>query len=241
MTRAGRPIALQGSFRSRVTYWHSEKQILRRGTQMRSGEALKYLMDLDAETGFLNGALPASAPDNSRVADPVWESFYADLRKFVSRQLGGRQDTDDVVQEIYREVLISRSIEVTNPRAWIWKIAWRVVNEAFKREKQHRHHQVAADPEVLEALAYKDHTVIPSIDMQLEARDEVLAALNELPLAAQIAIVRSRRDGWTYERIAAELGVSRNMVKKHIVRAIAHFDAYLERAEPRDAKKGVMP
>jgi RNA polymerase sigma factor (sigma-70 family) len=196
-------------------------------------------MDLDAETVFLTGALPASTPDNSRVSNPAWESYYADLRKFVSRQLGGRQDTDDVVQEIYREVLHSRCSEVTNPRAWIWKIAWRVVNDAFQREKQHRLHHVAADPKVIEALACKEHCVTPSIDTQLEARDEILAALNALPLATQIAIIRSRCDGWTYEKIAVELGVTPHMVKKHIVRAIAHFDAYLEQTEAKDAKQGV--
>jgi RNA polymerase sigma factor (sigma-70 family) len=196
-------------------------------------------MDLRAETVLLTGASPAAAPDKSRVSNPAYESFYADLRKFVSRQLGGRQDTDDVVQEIYREVLNSRCVEVVNPRAWIWKIAWRVVNDAFQREKQHRLHHVTADPRFLEALAYEDHSVAPPIDTQLEARDEILAALNALPLATQVAIIRSRCDGWTYDKIAVELGVSRNMVKKHIVRAIAHFDAYLEQAEARDAKKGI--
>lgn len=191
-------------------------------------------MDLDAETVFLTGALPASTPDNSRVSNHAWESYYADLRKFVSRQLGGRQDTDDVVQEIYREVLHSRCADVTNPRAWIWKIAWRVVNDAFQREKQTRLHHAA-----FEALASKEHGVTPSIDTQLEARDEVLAALNALPLATQIAVIRSRCDGWTYEKIAVELGVTTHMVKKHIVHAIAHFDAYLEQADAKDAKHGV--
>lgn len=196
-------------------------------------------MNLDAQTAFLTGALTTSEPDKSRVPNQAWESYYADLRKFVARQLGGRQDTDDVVQEIYREVLHSRCAEVTNPRAWIWKIAWRVVNDAFQREKQHRLYHVAADPNVLESLASKAHSVSPSIETQLEARDEVLAALNALPLATQIAIIRSRRDGWTYDKIAVELGVTPHMVKKHIVRAIAHFDAYLEQADAKNAKQGV--
>ena len=197
-------------------------------------------MDLDAETVLLTGALAASTGNNRR-PNPGWESYYADLRKFVSRQLGGRQDTDDVVQEIYREVLISRCVEVTNPRAWIWKIAWRVVNDAFQREKQHRLRHVAADPKVLEGLASKEQCVAPSIDTQLEARDEILAALSALPVATQIAIIRSRCDGWTYDKIAVELGVTPHMVKKHIVRAIAHFDAYLERAEATGTTRGVSP
>jgi RNA polymerase sigma factor (sigma-70 family) len=196
-------------------------------------------MDADAETVVPTGALPAPTPENSRASNHAWEAYYAELRKFVSLQLGGRQDTDDVVQEIYREVLHSPCPELTNPRAWMWSIAWRLVREALQRERQHRLHHVGGDPKVLEVLVNQEQGVASSIETQLEARDEVLAALNALPLATQIAVIRSRCDGWTYERIALELGVSPHMVKKHIVQAMKHFHTYLEQTDGKDAKQGV--
>jgi RNA polymerase sigma-70 factor (ECF subfamily) len=154
--------------------------------------------------------------------------------------LGGRLDPDDVVQDIYRKVLRSRCSDLANPRAWIWTIAWRVVNDAFQHEKRHRHYHVPAEPKVIEALARQEHATFTSpIESQMEARDEILSALQDLPAATQIAIVRSRRDGWSYDQIAAELGITPHMVKKHIVRAIAHFTAYLEVADAKSAKQGV--
>jgi RNA polymerase sigma factor (sigma-70 family) len=191
-------------------------------------------MDLDAEATFLPEALSApgapGAPAASKPA-PGWESYYGDLRKFVTRQLGGEQDADDVVQDIYRELLHSRCAEVTNPRAWLWKIAWRVVHDAFERRKSLRRHQINLDPESIEAIEVARLSPTSPVDLQLEAQDELLEALEGLPVATQIAIVRSRRDGWTYEQIAVELGVTPHMVKNHIGRAIAHFDEYFERRE----------
>lgn len=198
-------------------------------------------MDRDAETALIPEGRP---DDDSRVRlspEPAWESYYGELRKFVARQLGSQQDADDVVQDIYRELLRSRWVEAANPRAWLWKIAWRVVHDAFARAKRQRGHLVTADPESIESLRSARLSTSPSVDLQLEAQDELLNALKGLPVAAQIAIVRHRRDGYTYEQIAVELGVSAHMVKHHIARAIAHFDAYFEQADRKADEKEIRP
>jgi RNA polymerase sigma factor (sigma-70 family) len=198
-------------------------------------------MDLDAEASFLPEALSAAGARARSKPAQGWESYYGDLRKFVARQLGTRQDADDVVQEIYQELLHSRCAEATNPRAWLWKIAWRVVHDAFERQKRHRLHLVSLDPKSIKALQASRLSAVAPIDTQLEAQDELLQALEGLPPATQIAIVRSRRDGWTYEQIAVELGVTPHMVKNHIGRAIAHFHAYFEQADRQSAEQGVSP
>jgi RNA polymerase sigma factor (sigma-70 family) len=196
-------------------------------------------MELDADSDLSHDALTGSAFPEGHQPNPAWESYYADLRSFVARQLGGRQDADDVVQDIYRQVLHSSHAEIQNPRAWIWRIAWRVVHDAFQRDKRRRSQHITADPKVIEALASRDDfNTVPALDAHLEAQDELLAALSELPVAAQIAIVRSRRDGWSYEQIAVELNVTPHMVKKHMVRALAHLDAYLERTEAPNSSQG---
>lgn len=202
-------------------------------------------MDPDAEATYLPEARSGVEAYVCPKPEPAWESYYGDLRKFVARQLGGQrdadQDADDVVQDIYNEVLRSRCAEVTNPRAWLWKIAWSVVNDAFKRRKRRRVHQVSLDPKSIEHLRAERLSTAAPIDRQLEAEDEILQALEGLPPGTQIAIIRSRRDGWSYEKIGAELGVGPHMAKYHIGKAIAHFDAYFERVDRNSAKQDVDP
>jgi RNA polymerase sigma-70 factor (ECF subfamily) len=50
--------------------------------------------------------------------------------------------------------------------------------------------------------------------------DALVAALGELPIACQEAFKLHRLEGWSHERIALHLGVSRNMIERHIMRAM---------------------
>lgn len=168
--------------------------------------------------------LPAHGDLGVRKLNQEFVSYRAELRKFVARQLNNKQEADDVVQDIYQELLRWPAHDaIQNPRAWLWRIAWRVLNEARNRQRKLRSH-IAVDPTVIEAWANRNgFEASASAEAPLEATEELLAALAALPASTQIAFVRSRRDGWTHEAIAQELGVGRHMVDKHITRALAHF------------------
>jgi RNA polymerase sigma factor (sigma-70 family) len=127
---------------------------------------------------------------------------------------------------------------ILNPRAGLWRIAQRVVNVARETRRKARSH-VAVDPKIIEEWANRNgFQTAASAETQLEAADELLAAFNKLPVPTQRAIVRSRRDGWSLEAIARELGVSTHKVEKHITRALAHFTA-LSRAKSASRKESL--
>jgi RNA polymerase sigma factor (sigma-70 family) len=169
-------------------------------------------------------SLQANGELCARSINHEFASYREDLRRFVARQLNSRQEADDVVQDIYQELLRYPARDaILNPRAWLWRIAWRVLNVARETRRKSRTH-IAVDPVVIEEWANRSgYQTAASAEAPLEAADELLAALSQLPVPTQIAIVRSRRDGWTLEAIAKELGVSTHMVEKHITRALAHF------------------
>jgi RNA polymerase sigma factor (sigma-70 family) len=160
-----------------------------------------------------------------------FSSYRRDLRKFVAHQLHDRQAAEDVVQDIFLKIQRYPAREaLNNPRAWLWRIAWRVLHEARLARGDPRAH-IAVDPKTIEAWSERSSThVAASAEAHAEAADDLLAALQDLPTGAQIAIIRSRRDGWSLQQIADELGCSTEMVKKHITRALKHFAA-LSRAE----------
>jgi RNA polymerase sigma factor (sigma-70 family) len=183
-------------------------------------------MKSDAKTELLaDHSMQANGDLCARNMNHEFASYREDLRRFVARQLNSRQEADDVVQDIYQELLRYPARDaILNPRAWLWRIAWRVLNAARATRRKSQSH-IAVDPTVIVDWANRNGFQTASVETQLEAADELLAALNGLPPQTQIAIVRSRRDGWSLEAIAAELGVSTHMVEKHITRALAHFTA----------------
>jgi DNA-directed RNA polymerase specialized sigma24 family protein len=58
------------------------------------------------------------------------------------------------------------------------------------------------------------------------AFEEFERVLNELPVNCRAALLRQRRDGWSYQQIAQELDVSVNTVKDYIVKALQHFQVH---------------
>ena len=70
------------------------------------------------------------------------------------------------------------------------------------------------------------------------AHDEFDRILERLPRNCQKALLHQRRDGWSYQRIAQELGVSPSTVKDYIVEALTafrtHFPAITDDREARE-------
>jgi RNA polymerase sigma factor (sigma-70 family) len=176
---------------------------------------------------------PSGSTERGPSADlnKAFEAHYDEVRHFVGKQLGRHPDRDDVVHQIYEEVLRYPPREaLREPRAWIYRIAWRAVHRAYEQAKQRRRRLVAVDTDDLDRLMSRERAV-PDPCSELESEQALRAALKGLPTQAQYAFVRSRRDGYSYQEIAEELGLSKETVKKHIGRALQHVDWYLTAQE----------
>lgn len=69
----------------------------------------------------------------------------------------------------------------------------------------------------------------PATRLHLERRLEALdRALRRLSPGARAVFILQRRDGCTVDEIAAKLGISRSMVKKHLARAMAHCSRQMQ-------------
>src|SRR6266478_5158797 len=69
----------------------------------------------------------------------------------------------------------------------------------------------------------------PSEQAETQQRvEELERALSLLPPRAQAALVLHRRDGFSLEEIAGQLGVSRPMAKKYLAKALLHCRQRLE-------------
>jgi RNA polymerase sigma-70 factor (ECF subfamily) len=62
--------------------------------------------------------------------------------------------------------------------------------------------------------------------------DALMVALEELPLSCQKVYIRHRLEGWSHAEIAADMGISRSMVEKHMNRALLHIHEMLQKYSP---------
>ena len=170
----------------------------------------------------------SEVPDPEETSGSVTESYEkhrARLQAFVKKNSREPDNADDVVQEVYVRLLRRRAEAPI--RQW-WAYVKKSALSVLRARHRARQHHIQCTPAELEELAQslshlhtEDNSESPAA---LEA--ELQGVLEELPLPCQIAFIRHRRDAWTYEQIAAELGLSRDQVKRYLARAVAHFDAY---------------
>ena len=150
------------------------------------------------------------------------------LQRFLLRMLGNPTDAADATQETYLRILgaLSRT-RVEHPTALLFRIAH---NVALRTRNRHRlEGELFADESEADLADAIDSFALP--ERQLIARQELkrlVAAVDELPPRCREVFLLSRFDHLANGEIATRLGISRNMVEKHIIKALLHCRCRLD-------------
>jgi len=160
-----------------------------------------------------------------RAADLIGRAhaqYSGELKSFLARRSRSTQSSDDLMQEIYVELLrYSPAGIVREPQAYLYKIAWHVVN---RYNAQVRRDAVPHEPDDLDRIANRAaNGQVAAVESELAAEQRVLRALDALPPLYGAALILSRRDGLSYSQIARELDISVHTVRKYLTRAVAHL------------------
>lgn len=139
------------------------------------------------------------------------------LLRFFRAQLRSPQDAADATQETFLRLMgAPRPEAIANPQAYLFAVARSVAIAIDRRAARDRMLFTDADPQ---AAACPD----PGVERLLAARQELALlarAIRRLPRRCQQVFILSRLHGLPNGQIAAQLGISRNIVEKHIMRAL---------------------
>lgn len=145
------------------------------------------------------------------------------LLRFFTRKLLRRDDAPDMTQETFVRLLSRRrGGAIENPQAYLFQIADSVVRRS---NAQRRRQAMLIDSESEPADLADD---LPGAERVVQARQSLHLLAQEicrLPNRCQQVFILSRLHGLTNAEIARELGISRNMVEKHIIRALVQCRA----------------
>lgn len=152
----------------------------------------------------------------------AYKAYRAELRRFLSQRSHAAQDSEDLVQEVYLQLLRFPPKEaLRETQSYLYRIAWHVVNRAnYKRRRD----AAPCDFDTLEFLAEQSGLMAPEdLQHQLGIRQQLIQLLSQLPPICREVILRFKCDGLSYQEIASELGISIHMVEKHVARAVHHI------------------
>jgi len=143
------------------------------------------------------------------------------LKNFLGRRVRTRDEIPDLTQEAFLRVLRADSSQaIRNPEAYLFTVAGNLAREYSMLSNRFRTGTDAGDPSIESELSDW-----PDMDTELDApqrRLELQAVLDELSPKCRAALVMQYRDGLTYQQIGEHLGVSANMVKKYLSKALGH-------------------
>jgi RNA polymerase sigma-70 factor (ECF subfamily) len=150
--------------------------------------------------------------------EELYVRHHAALRRFLTRMLRCEETAAEVMQEAYVRLLrYAPRRAPENPRAYLFQVATNAARDHMARER--RRGGFVDDSRVPEALPCPR----PDAEAIAEGRERMeilIEAVNGLPPRCREVFLLSRFDGLSNGEIARRLGISRNMVEKHIIKAM---------------------
>jgi RNA polymerase sigma-70 factor (ECF subfamily) len=155
----------------------------------------------------------------------VFRQHRAGLVRFLRARLGTEADAQDVAQDaIFRLYQRRTTLDDKDLRALLYVTAR---NIATDRLRERRRSPVSFDIDATVAIEQLiDEAASPERILLGKERVALLRALlKELPPKCEQAFVNYKFDGLEYAEIAARMAVSESMVRKYVLRALAHCAA----------------
>jgi RNA polymerase sigma factor (sigma-70 family) len=174
------------------------------------------------EHAALSGTL--TAEQDQRITETV-ERERARLRNFIRRRVADASDADDILQEVFYELVEAYRLmqPLEQVSAWLFRVARNRITDLFRKKKPQA---FANDPiafaEDGEPFSFED--LLPSPDAGPEAvyarnvlLEEFEAAVDELPPEQREVFIAHEIEGRSFKELAAETGLSVNTLhlRKH--------------------------
>jgi RNA polymerase sigma-70 factor (ECF subfamily) len=160
------------------------------------------------------------ANESAEFATEAVQHYGMQLHAFLARRFHRPHDIDDLVQETYVALLKARNTSlVTNPRAYVLRVAENVLCRFAKRDRLRQRH-VEVDSELMDFAAENPSSPAPDVLAErLSSQKQLNAALVKLPYVFQAVLLMRYSYGYSYEEISAKLGVSWYQVERYLTQA----------------------
>jgi RNA polymerase sigma factor (sigma-70 family) len=166
------------------------------------------------------------------------------LRNFIRRHVPDPSDAEDIVQEVFYELVEANRLlmPIDHVTGWLFRVARNRITDLFRKKKAESFSDAAVEDEDGELLQFED--LLPSPDAGPEALyvrnvllGELELALDELPDEQREIFVAHELEGRSFKELAAESGVNINTLLPRKRYAVLHLRERLQSIYEEFSKK----
>lgn len=160
--------------------------------------------------------------DNSQslVIAQLIKTYDEELRRVIARRCGCVETAADIVQETYHRMLNGGLWQqAENPRALLHRIAANLATD-YERRNAVRDKYISREEGLADWVAECDSSQPDHILVNQERLNQLELAVNQLPPKCRTVFIMRKFEELSHAEIAERLGISRNMVEKHLRNAL---------------------
>ena len=156
----------------------------------------------------------------------LYDHYYPSLYAYILRFVKITDLAEDVLQDVFLKLweIRHRIDPDLSFSAYLYRISRNLV---FKQIKK-----ISVDEELRLGVMYRLSSLHEHSHVELQWKqyqESLVAAIDQLPPQRQKVFRLCREQNRTYDEAAAELGISRNTVKEHMVLAVKSIREYFKR------------
>lgn len=166
--------------------------------------------------------------DVARATEVAFANYSRVLRRYLSKRIRKPDSVKDLTQEIFERFLqLPRADTARDTQAYLFGIASHVVSEFSYQENRSR---VTFDSDAVEASSNVIENASPDDAAErLALQQDLERALSKLPKMQRAVLLLVKRNGFTYEEVAKETGLSAETVRVYVYEARATVKMLLKK------------
>jgi RNA polymerase sigma factor (sigma-70 family) len=166
------------------------------------------------------------------------------LRNFIRRRVPDPSDVEDIVQEVFYELVEANRLlmPIEHVTGWLFRVARNRITDLFRKKRPENFSDAAVEDEDGELLRIED--LLPSPDAGPDALyirnlllEELEFAINELPHEQREVFIAHELEGRSFKELSAESRVKINTLLARKRYAVLHLRGQLQRIHDEFMKK----
>lgn len=155
----------------------------------------------------------------TRLVDQYWNNLYGQAIAY----LKDSHKAQDIVQEVFLTIWKNRASlpDIERPQHYLYTMAKNRILSEFRKKL------LIPIPDGIEQLQPASDSPADEQLATKQLRELVQAAVDQMPPQRRMVFELSRQEGLKYEEIAARLGISRETVKGHMIKALAQVRTFM--------------